>query len=168
MQRRGLLKLGVASAMVLVLAGGALATLRPGWSQGRLTPLGREVFAAVGRAVLQGTLPAAAPEDQRALAGLLDRVDALVSALPPHTQSELSQLLALLGTAPGRMGVAGVRADWSTASIPDVQQALQSMRTSGLSLRQQAYHALHDIVTGAYFSDPATWPQLGYPGPVTL
>lgn len=168
MQRRSLLKLGVASAVVLALGGGALATLRPGWAQGRLTPVGREVFAAVGRAILQGTLPAAAPEELRALAGLLDRVDALVSALPSHAQSELSQLLALLGTGPGRVALGGLRAEWSGASIRDVQQALQSMRTSGVSLRQQAYHALHDIVCGAYFADPATWPLLGYPGPPPL
>lgn len=168
MQRRSLLKLGVASAVVLALGGGALATLRPGWAQGRLTYSGREIFAAVGRAILQGTLPAAAPEADRALAGLLDRVDTLVSALPAHAQSELSQLLALLGAAPGRYGLAGLQGEWSAASIRDVQQALQSMRTSSLSLRQQAYHALHDIVTGAYFADPTTWPLLGYPGPTPV
>jgi hypothetical protein len=39
------------------------------------------------------------------------------------------------------------------------------MRVSALSLRQQAYQALHDIVGSAYFSDPRTWGILGYPGP---
>ena len=36
---------------------------------------------------------------------------------------------------------------------------------STLSLKQQAYQALHDIVGAAYFSDPGTWALLGYPGP---
>ena len=28
--------------------------------------------------------------------------------------------------------------------------------------------ALHDITASAYFSDPSTWPSLGYPGPVAI
>jgi hypothetical protein len=39
------------------------------------------------------------------------------------------------------------------------------MRVSGITLRQQAYQALHDIVGGAYFSDVGTWGLLSYPGP---
>ena len=42
------------------------------------------------------------------------------------------------------------------------------MRLSSVTLRQQAYHALHDIVNGAYFADPATWTALGYPGPIAI
>ena len=52
--------------------------------------------------------------------------------------------------------------------MAQLQKALQSMRVSTLSLRQQAYHALHDIVGGAYFSDAQTWAQLGYPGPIKI
>lgn len=168
MQRRSLLKLGLASAVVLAVGGAALATLKPGWVQGKLTPAGRDLFSAIGRAMLEGTLPAAAPDSESALAGLLDRVEVLVAGLAPHAQAELSQLLAILASGPGRLALAGLNADWPTASVPEVQQALQSMRTSAVSLRQQAYHALHDIITGAYFSEPATWPLLGYPGPTPL
>ena len=42
------------------------------------------------------------------------------------------------------------------------------MRVSSISLRQQAYQALHDIVGGAYFSDAQTWGLLGYPGPLKI
>ncbi|WP_427915642.1 hypothetical protein ACPWT1_06325 [Ramlibacter sp. MMS24-I3-19] len=42
------------------------------------------------------------------------------------------------------------------------------MRTSTLSLRVQAYQALHDISGAAYFSDRSTWAVLGYPGPVQV
>jgi hypothetical protein len=42
------------------------------------------------------------------------------------------------------------------------------MRLSSVSLRQQAYHALHDIISGAYFAEPTTWKLLGYPGPVAV
>jgi hypothetical protein len=168
MQRRSLLRLGLVSASVLVVAGGAVALFQPGVQGERLTPSGRAVFAAVGKAVLEGTLPPAPAAHAAALAGLLERIDALVAALPAHAQDELSQLLGLLATAPGRLGLAGLSTAWGDASVVEVHTALQSMRTSSLALKQQAYLALHDIVGGAYFSDPSTWAAMGYPGPVAV
>lgn len=132
---------------------------------GKIAAPGRAVFRAAGAAILEGSLPQDAAARESALDGLLDRVNALVLSLAPHAQKELSLLLSLLTSAPGRQAIAGLGADWVSASVPQVQQALQSMRISTLSLRQQAYHALHDIVGGAYFSDAQTWAQLGYPGP---
>jgi hypothetical protein len=166
MQRRSLMKLGAASAALLLVGGGALAVFQPGLVDGRLSGGARQVFLAVGRGLLDGVLPPT--QAGPALEALLQRIDALVAGLPPHAQAELSQLLALLESAPGRRLLAGLEADWPQASTAEVQAALQSMRFSGLSLRQQAYHALHDIVNGAYFSEQATWVALGYPGPAAI
>ncbi len=160
------MKLGAASAVLLLAGGGALALFQPGLVEGRLSGGARNVFMAVGRGLLDGVLPAANPAP--ALADLVQRVDGLVAGLPPHAQAELSQLLALLDSVPGRRLLAGLERDWPQASTAEVQTALQAMRFSGVSLRQQAYHALHDIVNGAYFAEPATWAALGYPGPVTV
>ena len=168
MQRRTLFKLGVASAAVLALGGGAAALLQLGLENGRLAPAGREVFRAIGRGVLQGSLPSETAARQQALEGLLDRIDALTLALPPHAQAELSQLLSLVASAPGRQLVVGLGRAWPDASEAEIEQALQGMRRSALALRQQAYAALHDITAGAYFADASTWPQLGYPGPLKL
>lgn len=165
MQRRRFLALGAAAAVVLAVGGTAAALAKPGWRDGRLTPSGRVLFSALGRALLDGSLPAASAAQSSALEGLIHRVETLVAGLPPHAQSEIAQLLSLLLAAPGRRLLAGVSAPWDEASIQDIQSGLQSMRTSGVALRQQAYHALHDIVGGAYFSEPATWAKLGYPGP---
>ena len=52
--------------------------------------------------------------------------------------------------------------------MTDLQQALQDMRTSGLAMRQQIYHALRDLTNAAYYADPKAWPMLGYPGPRAL
>ena len=169
MQRRTLLKLGLASAAVLLVAGGAATWLQPGLqADGTLSPAGREVFSAVGRGVLDKSLPQEEDARRMALDGLLNRIDTLVQALPPHAQAELSQLLSVLASAPGRRTLAGLSQPWPIASIADLQQALQGMRLSVLALRQQAYGALHDIATGAYFADAATWPLLGYPGPLKI
>jgi hypothetical protein len=166
MQRRSLLKLGAASTALLLVGGGAITVFRPGWADGHLSAGARNVFLALGRALLDGAMPAA--EAQPALEAMVQRVDALVAGLPPHAQGELSQLLALLVAAPGRRLLAGLETPWEHASVPEVQGALQSMRLSRLSLRQQAYLALHDIVSGAYFSEPSTWAMLGYPGPTAV
>lgn len=168
MKRRSLLTLGAVSAAALALGGGAIALLQPGLQDARLAPAGREVFAGVSRGLLEGSLPATGPALAAALEGLLARIDGVVAALPPHAQGELSQLLALLASGAGRRAVAGLSDPWAVASVADIQQSLQSMRVSAVSLRQQAYQALHDIVGGAYFSDAPTWALLGYPGPLKI
>ncbi len=133
-----------------------------------MTPVGREVFRAIGLGVLDKTLPEPAPAKEVALAALLGRVDALIGALPPHAQAELSQLLSLLASGVCRRALAGLAVPWPNANAADVQAALQDMRLSKLAVRQQAYAALHDIIAGAYFSEPTTWAMLGYPGPLAI
>ncbi len=77
-------------------------------------------------------------------------------------------MLALLAAAPGRRLLAGLADDWPQASTADIARALQSMRTSPLAVRQQVYHALRDLTNAAWYVDEATWPALGYPGPVAV
>jgi len=131
----------------------------------RLTAAGQDVFLAVARAVLDGTLP----EDQvlrdAALQAHLQRVDATLAGLPPALQSEVGELLTLLAHPAGRVGLAGLTADWVSASTADVQTMLQALRGSNLGLRQQIYHALRDLTNASYFAAPETWSAMGYPGP---
>ncbi len=169
MQRRTWLKLGLGAAAVLAVAGGAVIMVTPGLEKtGVLSAAGKTVFAAVGRATLQGSLPKDSTQAQKALSAMVERIGILTSQLPPHAQDELSQLLALLHTSAGRIGLAGLSSDWAEASDADIQQALQGMRVSRLELKRQAYQALHDIVGAAYFSDASTWGLLGYPGPMKI
>lgn len=168
MQRRTLLKLGATSAALLAVVGGTAALIQPGLQRGTLTAAGREVFRAIGLGVLDKTLPEQAAAKDLALTALLGRMDVLISVLPPHAQAELSQLLSILASGAGRRALAGLSTPWTIASAADVQAALQDMRLSSLAVRQQAYAALHDITAGAYFSEPATWSVLGYPGPLVI
>ncbi|MES2960714.1 MAG: hypothetical protein V4792_21165 [Pseudomonadota bacterium] len=169
MQRRTLLKLGLASGAVLVIAGGGAALLyEPGWHEGRLSPSGRRVLGAVARAVLDGTLPTGVDAQRAALAAHLDRMDATLRGMAPSAQHEVGDLLSLLAATPGRLALAGLSTDWPGADAADIQTALQAMRSSRIGLRRQAYHALRDLTHAAYFADRATWVQLGYPGPMSL
>jgi len=142
-----------------------LSLLRPGLVDGHMTPAARAVFHAIGRAVLDGSLPTDAAQRDASLLDHLQRLDATLAAFPASTQAEVSQLLALLASAPGRVGLAGLHADWPDASVAELQRSLQAMRTSSLTLRQQAYHALRDLTNAAYYAEPTTWTLVGYPGP---
>ncbi len=168
MQRRTLLKLGIGAAAVLAVAGGGVALLQPGLRGGRMSAAAREVMRSVANAVLDGVLPAEPAPRQQALQAHLERLDAAIGAFPPVTRGEISQLLALLASAPGRIALAGLHTPWPQAGIEAVQHSLQSLRISGLSLRQQTYHALRDLTNAAYFSDPSAWKHLGYPGPTDI
>ncbi|MDM4766269.1 hypothetical protein [Pelomonas sp. SE-A7] len=166
MQRRGLLKLGLGAAVVLGLAGtGAALLLKPGLVDGgrKLSPAGRAVFAAVARAVFDGGLMKA--EDTARLNAFLDRVDASIAGLPDAVRAELSQLLSLLDTSAGRYALIGLKTDWAKASTAELAEVLEALRLSGSQTRQQVYHALRDLSSVAFFTDPANWSLAGYPGP---
>jgi hypothetical protein len=168
MQRRTLLKLGLGAATVFAIAGGGVALLQPGLRGTRLADGARAVMRAVALAVLDGVLPDDADARQRAVSAQLARLEAAIAAFPAATRAELSQLLGLLASAPGRLALAGLATPWAEADTAAVQHALQKLRLSGLALKQQAYHALRDLTNAAYFSDPSAWAHMGYPGPTDL
>lgn len=168
MKRRTLLKLGIGGVAVLAVVGGGLALMRPGVVEGHLSGDAQIVMRAVARAVLEGNLPADAVDREAALHAQMGRLDGAIAGFPAAMQAELSQLLALLASAPGRIALAGLTTAWEEATVEELSAALQDMRVSKIALREQAYHALRDLTNGAYFADPGTWPMLGYPGPMAV
>ncbi len=168
MQRRSFLKLGIASAVVLAVAGGAVALIKPGLVDGKTTPETRLILRQVALAMLAGSLPTDAVQRNRILDGMVERTDVFIASLPVHVQAELSQLFALLATAAGRRGIVGLSASWESATEAEMTQALVAMRGSGMDLRIQAYQGLHDMVCVPYFAGQESWALLGYPGPTPV
>jgi hypothetical protein len=164
MQRRTLLRLGLGSAAVVAIGGGLVATVRPGWRDGRLTSAGRDIFEAVSRA----TIARLAGADRDTMALHLNEVGAVVACLPPPVRDELSDLLALLSSVPGRWAFARLRVPWRAATPAETERVLEAMRRSRMQLRTQAYQALRDLALAAHYGSPATWAELGYPGPVAV
>jgi hypothetical protein len=169
MQRRTLLKVGLAGGALLALAGGTLTLLQPGRVNGRLGDNARTMFSAVARAVLDSLLPTEPGAAQSAIDGLLKRLEDTVAGLPPPLQAEVDEMLTIVASTPGRVALVGLSTAWGQASNAQVVQALQGLRESGLALRQQVFHALRDLSNAAYFADSGTWALVGYPGqrPVT-
>lgn len=168
MQRRHFIGLGLATALALSAGIASLTGLPAGLSDGRLTAAGRTVFTSIARATLAGALPRFPGEQRVALDSMLEGIDRLLEQMPPALQDELSQLIGLVGTAPGRRLLVGLEQDWSVATADEVHGAMKGMCISRLQLRQQAYQGLRDIVTATYFAQEATWAFVGYPGPQAI
>jgi hypothetical protein len=164
MQRRSLLRLGFAAGALVAVGGGLIATLRPGWRGAQLTDEGREVMAAVSRAVV----PVLAQADRASMDSQLSAIELLIATLPRPLQNELADLLALLCSAPGRWAVVGLRSDWAKANPAETSRALEDMRHSAIALRAQAYQALREVCLAAHHADPASWRELNYPGPLSV
>jgi hypothetical protein len=168
-RRRTWLRLGVVSTVVLAAAGaGVVLTTPPGFAQGNLSAGAGEACKAIARAVLDGRLPTDRMKLASALDAHLQRLEAVIAGFPAAVQAEISELLTLLSTTAGRVGLLGVLRPWPAASVDGIQAGLASMRHSSISLRLQAYHALRDLTHAAWYADEARWSELGYPGPTPL
>ncbi len=164
------MKLGLGSGLLLALAGAGLRGIEPGLqssagSPPRQSPRSRALMGAIALAVLDGVWPTEPARRAQALQAHLDMIDGAIASFPPAMQAELAQLLTVLSSAAGRRGLAGLASDWAEAATPAVQAALQGMRSSRISLREQAYQALRDLHCGVFFSAPEHWSLMGYPGP---
>lgn len=123
------------------------------------------VLAAVVPVVLGDALPAAGADRAAAVSRAVDGVTVAVAALSAAAQEEIAELFALLMFAPTRIAVAGIASPWDQASETEVAAFLTRWRTSRLGLLQSGYQALHDLVLGAWYADPASWWAIGYSGP---
>lgn len=165
LSRRSFLKIGVAGACTLA-AGGALYRLaypaRP--QRFALDGTALAVLNAIIPVMLGPLLPTAPAERQRVLAQAAERTRAAVLSLPLATQKEVQDLFGLLALGPARRLLAGVAGGWGQADPEQVAAFLNSWRTHSLQTLQVAYHALHDLILGAWYADPSSWDAIGYPG----
>ena len=164
--RRTFLKAGGVAALALA-AGGALYRAMHTEAPHRFALDGeaRAALHAIAPAILAGALPQDAGR-AAALSATIDGVHAAILGLPPATQKEIQDLFGLLALAPARRLLTGIAGGWEGARTGDVAGFLQDWRLHRLGLLRTAYHALHDLVLGAWYAQPASWVATGYPGPM--
>ncbi len=160
------MQVGALGALALAAGGGIYRYANP--ASPRAFVLDGEARAAIDAivpAMLAGALPAAAPERAAAIAATTAHVHQAIRGLPLATQKEVQDLFGLLALAPARRLLAGVSGGWTAAPAEQVHAFLHSWRFHRLDMLQTAYHALHDLIIGAWYADPSAWANIGYPGP---
>ncbi|KGF80066.1 hypothetical protein IA69_20850 [Massilia sp. JS1662] len=165
--RRTFLKVGLLSAAVLAAGGGWYRHTHPAPPRGFV--LDGEAHAALDAivsAIVSGALPDLPADRARAIAATTERVHQTILGLPLSAQQEVQDLFGLLALGPARRLLTGIADGWAAAKEADVAAFLQDWRVHRLSLLRTAYAALHDLVLGAWYSEPAHWDAIGYPGPL--
>jgi hypothetical protein len=165
--RRTFLKAGLLGAALLAAGGGLYRfSHAPAPHAFLLDGDARAALNAIVPAILNGALPADAPTHAIAIAAATERVHQTILGLPLATQKEVQDLFGLLALAPARRLLTGVSHGWADADANEVSAFLQNWRTHRLALLRSAYGALHDLIMGSWYSDPAHWAAIGYPGPM--
>lgn len=164
LSRRTFLKAGVVGTLALA-AGGGLYRLAYGPALPHRFALDGEARAAID-AIIPAMLAGALHHDSAEIAATTARVHQAILGLPLATQKEIQDLFGLLALAPARRFIAGVPDGWASASSEQVGAFLQGWRLHRVAMLQVAYHALHDLVLGAWYADPSSWTAIGYPGPI--
>jgi len=166
--RRSFLKIGVFGALTLAAGGAIYRATHPPAPPGSFVLDGdaRAVLAAVIPSMLGPALPADPAARAAAIAGMLERVSGAIHGLPLATQKEVQDLFGLLALAPARRFLAGVPDSWQQATPQQVDAFLHSWRTHRIGMLVTAYQAMHDLILGPWYADPANWAAIGYPGPI--
>ena len=170
--RRRILQAGLAGAALLV-------ALRWRPAHGKtLVPIGRPLlhlrpdeFGVLLRVVpvmLDGALPAAAAERQSAIDEVLRAIDATLEHEPPSVREEIHELFGVLTFGATRALLAGIWTSWQDATDADIHRFLANWKDSRFALLRSAYIGLNNLVMGAWYANPRSWPRIGYPGPPRL
>jgi hypothetical protein len=166
--RRTFLKVGALAALTLAAGGGIYRATHPPGPLQRFVLDGEAKAAldAIIPAMMAGALPAEPGARALAVAATTERVHQAIRGLQLNAQKEVQDLFGLLALAPARRLLTGVAGGWSQASDAQVTSFLQDWRFHRLAMLQTAYHALHDLIIGSWYADPASWSAIGYPGPI--
>jgi hypothetical protein len=165
--RRSFLKAGALAALALAAGGGIYRYTHPPAPKGFvLDGEARSALHAIVPAILAGVLPTEGQARAQAITATTATLNQTILGLPLATQQEVQDLFGLLALGPARRLLTGIPHGWAEATDAEVAAWLQDWRTHRLALMRTAYQALHDLVLGSWYSDPANWAAIGYPGPI--
>ncbi|GAB4345291.1 MAG: hypothetical protein Kow006_02330 [Gammaproteobacteria bacterium] len=171
--RRALLKWGVTGAAGLAFGCSGFGGDDRGESFYRdpdhpyrfLTDEDQIIVAAIAPVMLGEALPADPAAHRERIREVVRGVDYAISLLSEATRDELRDLFGLLGNSLGRVIIAGLWSRWDRAGPAEVGRFLNDWRLAYLDLLRQGYQGLHELIMAAWYGNPASWPDIGYPGP---
>jgi hypothetical protein len=163
--RRGFLGLAGAGAAFAGLGAlralpAAAATPEPG-SVGFFSRRDAETLTRVVERLVDTGEPGAPPVRST---GTIATIDRLCAGLAPELTAPLPWLLRLVEWGPWIFEATPSR--WSLLP-PEAQDAsLRGWSTSRFALRRAGFQALRNLACLGYWSQPETWPLIGYRGPL--
>jgi hypothetical protein len=163
------LKKGLFGGVLLALAGGAFLFTRKSVKvdppHDGLVSLTPEQFAVIS-ALAWRLLPKREGYPSVESVEVARGCDRIMAMLDVTAAEELRQLLVLLENGLANFLFGRRPTTFSTMSADDQDAVLREWQTSRITLRRSGYLALRGLVMAAYFASPATWPAVGYPGPL--
>ena len=173
MNRRQFLKTGVVGGAVLA-SGAAWMSWRDHDASNAAAVAQRQqqridrIIGAIAPVILAGSLPIDSPARKQTLKRVSEDVGHVIANFTPPVRSEVHELFSLLDIGIARWALTGITSDWSMANPEEVTAFLERWRYSSFETLQSGYHALHDLVLGAFYASPVTWTAIGYAGPPHL
>jgi hypothetical protein len=165
-KRRTFLKTGLFGAGLLFLGGTGLAFF-PTKSVASATRKLRvlddqsfQVLVAVARRVIQD-----ADADHVAIA---QSIDESATRLPPEAQVDLRKLLSLFESALGGLVLDGRLLPFTRLAEKSQDEVLDRWRTSRIAIRRGGYQSLKKLCYVAHYSQPSSWPAIGFPTPAAV
>lgn len=169
--RRGFLKRGILGGVLLAVGGATGLALRP-TRLGSPAPAPLALFspaeyaamAAIAARIVPGddappTWPSAAALD---CAGKIDRLLALAH---PSVGTDFKRLIGLFENGLAGLLIHGSGTPFTQLDAAQQAARLKAWRHSRLMLLRSGYQALVRLVHATYYSSPAVYALIGYPGP---
>jgi hypothetical protein len=92
-------------------------------------------------------------------------IDHMLSEAHPEDVTQVLQALMLLENALAGFLLEGRYRTFSGSSLEAQRQVLEQWRTSGLTVKRQAFQALHGLCVTSYWGHPKAYAFAGYSGP---
>ena len=168
LSRRSLLKFSAGATAFLAtagvtasLSGCSTSDTAPGYEALRSSDL--PFLLAAIPVMLDGALASLSPQfaTERTLRGL----DKGLSHLSPEMLKLTRQLFDVLAMAVTRGPLTGIWGAWQTAEPEQIRHFLSRWENSSLDLLRQGHSSLLQLVLMAWYSQPESWANCGYPGP---
>ena len=114
-------------------------------------------------ALCERLLPGGGPAPSAATVGVAAKIERLLSELGGGAASDFSRLLSLFEWSPVLFEARAGRLSRLSTEIQD--EVIQGWATSRLGFRRTGFVAIKRVAMSVYYSEEASWPAIGFPGP---
>lgn len=130
-----------------------------------LDPRGQNLFYYLSESLLFSFLLKEDDEKEKVLSAVVLGIDSYLSALPPHTQAEITEAIDFLNLGAVRWYLFGSSSNWELTDRDSVIKTLNSWKMSSIGLIRTIFFLIQSMVTIGFFETSYSWKHVGYPGP---